>query len=81
MMAQTVSVPVLSSNYPSSHTIRTRLFGHKNITHLNAKIGLRANNLRRKVVLIVVHPLIIHITLDSRRHQHVHPQRYDLKTV
>jgi hypothetical protein len=77
---RTVSNTVLCSNYPCSLAFYTRLFGRNNRSNVNAKIGLIGNvKLPYRVILIVVHPLV-HVTLDSPR-QHLHPQRYRLKTV
>jgi hypothetical protein len=78
---RTVFNTVFSLHYPSSYTLHTMLFGRKNRSHVNAKIRLIGNGkLPYKVLLIVSYPLV-HVTLDSPRHQHVHPQRYGLKTV
>jgi hypothetical protein len=78
---RTVSNTVSSSNYPGSRVIYTKLFGHKNRIHVNARIGLIGDDkLHLMLMLIAVHPLL-RVTLGSPRHQHVHPQRYGLKTV
>jgi hypothetical protein len=78
---RTVFNTVSSLNYPGSHAIHTKLFGHKNRSHVNARIGLVGNDkLHYMLMLIADHPLL-HVTLDSPRHQNVHPRRYGLKTV
>jgi hypothetical protein len=78
---RTVSNTVSNSNYPGSNAIHTKLFGHKNKSHVNARIGLNGNDkLHYMLMLIGVHPLL-RVTLNSPRHQYVHPLRYGLKTV
>jgi hypothetical protein len=55
---RTVSNTVLCSNYFCSGTLHTVLFGHKNRSRVNAKIGLIGNGkLPFKVLLIVFYPL------------------------